>query len=106
MAASPFAREGEGLFKELVRRVSNSSPQSPPLTRGEATIHITRGYWRATTRLAGGKRVTPAYGARNAFRRPLAASVCGRVAGGVPALRGRLLFSCGHENRADVCVFA
>jgi hypothetical protein len=59
-----------------------------------------------TIRLAGKKKVTPAYGARNAFLRPAGANVCGRVDGGVPGLRGPLSFSCGHENHADVCVFA
>jgi hypothetical protein len=56
--------------------------------------------------IAWKKRVTPAYGARNAFQRPLEASVCGRVGGGVPGSRDPLSSSCGHENHADVCVFA
>ena len=59
-----------------------------------------------TTRLAGENRVTPVYGARNAFRRPLGANVCDRVGGGVPGSRDPLSSSCGHENHADVCVFA
>jgi hypothetical protein len=53
-----------------------------------------------------GKKVTPVYGARNVFRRPSEANVCGLVDVGVPGLRGPLLFSCGHENHVDVCVFA
>jgi hypothetical protein len=56
--------------------------------------------------MPGSRVAMPAYGARNAFQRLSGASVCGRVAGGVPALRGHLSFSSGHENHADVCVFA
>ena len=33
-------------------------------------------------------------------------SMGGRFDGGVPGLHGPLSFSCGHENHADVCVFA
>ena len=56
--------------------------------------------------MPGSRLAMPAYGARNAFPRRSGASACGRVAGGVPVLRDPLLFSCGHENHADVCVFA
>jgi hypothetical protein len=45
-----------------------------------------------------------ACGARNAFPRLLEASVYAPVAAGGLALRVRLLFSYGHETRADVCV--
>jgi hypothetical protein len=48
----------------------------------------------------------PPCDARSAFPHALEASACGRVVGGVLALHGPLLFSCVHENRADVCVFA
>jgi hypothetical protein len=59
-----------------------------------------------TIRVAGEKSVTPAYDARNAFQRPLGASVCGRVGGVVPGSRAPLSSSCGHESHADVCGFA
>jgi hypothetical protein len=54
---------------------------------------------------SGSPAVMPAYDVRNGFQRPLEASVCGRVAGGVRALHGLLLSSFGHENHADVYVF-
>ncbi len=52
------------------------------------------------------REVTPACGARNVSRRLSGASACARAAAGAQASPGRLWFSCEHENRADVCVFA
>jgi hypothetical protein len=52
------------------------------------------------------REIMLAYDARNGSRRLSGASACGRVVAGVQVSRDRLLFSCGHENRAGVCVFA
>jgi hypothetical protein len=52
------------------------------------------------------REVTLACGARNVSRRLSGASACGRAVVGVQVSRDRLWFSCGHENRADVCVSA
>src|SRR5438132_4025613 len=51
-------------------------------------------------------RFTPACDGRSEAQRLSGANACGRVVAGAPAWHGPLLFSCVHENRADVCVFA
>ena len=73
--------------------------QSKKLTRSQSDK-------QRRTRSAENKRTTPVYAVCNAFRRVLGASVCVRVVGDVPGSRGPLLSSCGHENHADVYVFA
>src|SRR5262249_21550794 len=47
--------------------------------------------------------VTPAYDVRNAYQRASEVNVCDHVCGDAPESDDPLLFSCEHENHADVC---